>query len=98
MPPINPKVRSSFPKRALRLVFDLFFNQFSKFVLRIADVVWLQRFLSPLARDFIHRARGFSYDFSRNGEQELIQKIVFKFDNLVFLMSGQMLETTPQKF
>lgn len=88
MPPITPKVQSKFPKRVLKLVFDLFFNQFSKIVLHTVDVVWLQRFLSPLARDFIHRARGFSYDFSRNGEQELIQKIVFKFHNLVFFDVG----------
>lgn len=98
MPPIAAEVRSKFSKRALKLVFDLFFSQFSKIVLRIADVIWLQRFLSPLARDFIHRARGFSYDFSRNGEQELIQRIAFKFNELVFLMLAQILEITPQKF
>jgi len=88
MPPITPEMRSKFPKRVLRRVFDLFFNRFSILVLRVADVVWLQRFLSPLARDFIHRARGFSYDFSQNGEQELIQKIVFKFNDLVFFDVG----------
>jgi FkbM family methyltransferase len=88
MCPLTPEVSSKFPKRVLKLVFNLFFNQFSKLVLRTADVVWLQRFLSPLARDFIHRARGFSYDFSHNGEFELIQKIVFKFQNLVFFDVG----------
>lgn len=48
-------------------------------VLRFADVGRLQRFLIPLARDFIQRAQGFSYEFSENGELELIHKVAHKF-------------------
>jgi FkbM family methyltransferase len=75
-------------KRILRVSFDIFFLLFSKTILRIADVIWLQPFLTQLARDFIHRARGFSYDFSRNGEEELIQRIAAKFDHVTFFDVG----------
>lgn len=71
-----------------RRLFYLFFGYFSRVILRLADAVRLQRFLMPLARDFIHRARGFSYEFSENGELELIRKAVCKFDNGVFFDVG----------
>lgn len=75
-------------KRMLRALFDLVFLQFSKAVLRVADVVWPRRYFTQLARDFIHRARGFSYDFSQNGEEELIQRVAAKFDHLTFFDVG----------
>ena len=69
-------------------MFNLLFGQFSKVVLRIADVVWLRPFLPQLARDFIHRSRGFSYDFSQNGEEELVRRVASKFDYLTFFDVG----------
>lgn len=75
-------------KGILRRSFHFFFRLFTKAVLSIADIDWLKRYLMPLARDFIHQARGFSYEFSKNGELELIQKIVNRFENLVFFDVG----------
>jgi FkbM family methyltransferase len=75
-------------KGVLRRLFYFFFGYFSKVVLRIADVVHYRRFLVPLARDFIQRARGYSYEFQVNGEYELVQKVVSRFEDLVFFDVG----------
>jgi len=55
---------------------------------RLADIEKLQPIMGRLARDYLYRVRGFSYEFSENGELELIERLTSKFCTLVFFDVG----------
>jgi|688.fasta_scaffold227209_2 FkbM family methyltransferase len=70
-------------------VFNLLIMKLIRaFVMYLAKTGYLKLPLTSLARDYMHRVRGFSYEFSENGELEIIAKVSERFSDLVFFDVG----------
>jgi FkbM family methyltransferase len=75
-------------QKSTRVFNGLIMKLIRAFVMYLAKAGYLKLPLTSLARDYMHKIRGFSYEFSENGELEIIAKVSERFSNLVFFDVG----------